>query len=205
MWTPPRALPEPPCPGSPGIHLLSLSAHKVHGPKGVGALVRCRDVPLEPLLHGGGQEAGLRSGTENPFAVVAFCHAARQVEQRHRAMQAERAVYHARLLEALESHQRLRVFRSPHQLPFFISFSLPEIPGEVTLHHLEQEGLLVSTGSACSTSSPEPSRVLLATGIDRSRALGAIRMSFSIHNTLAGLEKYVLPALDRALKKLERA
>jgi len=120
-------------------------------------------------------------------------------------MQAERAVYHARLLEALESHQRLRVFRSPHQLPFFISFSLPEIPGEVTLHHLEQEGLLVSTGSACSTSSPEPSRVLLATGIDRSRALGAIRMSFSIHNTLAGLEKYVLPALDRALKKLERA
>ena len=186
-----------------GAALLSLSAHKMHGPKGIGALVRCRPVNLEPWMRGGGQEDGLRSGTENPFAVVAFAHAAREVSALHREQRQARAEYHRRWLAFLAEFPRLRVFRSPHATPFVVSFSLPPIPGEVTLHHLEQEGLYVSTGSACSTRKTEPSHVLLAAGMSEQEALSALRLSFSIHNTPAGLDA-ALAAFRRAMKKLER-
>jgi cysteine desulfurase len=123
-----------------GAALLSLSAHKMHGPKGVGALVRCKPLSLEPLLQGGGQEDGLRSGTENPFSIVAFAHAAREVAAVHREQRAARAGYHRRWLAFLAEFPALRVFASERSTPFVISFSRPPIPGEVTLHHLEQEG-----------------------------------------------------------------
>jgi cysteine desulfurase len=77
------------------------------------------------------------------------------------------------------------------------------VPGEVTLHHLEQEGLAVSTGSACHTSRPEPSEVLLAVGMSEREALSAVRLSFSIHNRLGDLER-VFPAFHRALTRLEK-
>jgi cysteine desulfurase len=186
-----------------GVDLLSLSAHKVHGPKGAGALVCCRPLALEPLLHGGGQEGGLRSGTENPFAAVAFAHAAERSTALHAEQRRMREAYHARWLEFLAGFPALRVFRSPAATPFVVSFSYPPLPGEVVLHHLEAEGLVVSTGSACSSRKPEPSHVLLAAGLSEQEALSSIRLSFSLHNTLAGLER-VLPAFGRAMERLAR-
>ena len=186
-----------------GAHLVSLSAHKVHGPKGIGALVRCKPVHLAPITWGGGQEAGLRSGTENPFAIVAFAEAARRSTQLHAAQLEERRAYHGAWLEFLGQFDRLRVFRSPQAVPYIISFAIPPLPGEVILHHLEAEGLMVSTGSACSTHKPEPSPALLAAGLGTSYALSAIRLSFSHHNTLAGLD-FVFPAFRRAMLALEK-
>jgi len=186
-----------------GIHLLSLSAHKVHGPKGVGALVRCAPLALEPLHHGGGQEDGLRSGTEHPFGVVAFAEAARLATAHHHAQSTERRAYHQHWLEFLASFPRLEVYRSEAETPFIIQFSLPPLPGEVVLHHLEDEGLLVSTGSACSSRRSEPSPVLLALGMDEARALSSIRLSFSVFNTLEGLES-ATGGFGRAMARLAR-
>jgi cysteine desulfurase len=185
------------------IDLLSLSAHKVHGPKGVGALVRCSPVPLRPWLLGGGQEEGLRSGTENPFGIVAFAAAAGLAASRHAAQQTERTAYHARWLEWLAGIPELRLYRSEQATPFVISLAYPPLPGEVILHHLEQEGLLVSTGSACHSRKREPSEVLLAVGLSEQEALSSIRLSFSVFNTRGGLE-LVLPAFGRAVEKLRR-
>ncbi len=185
------------------IDLLSVSAHKVHGPKGVGALIRCRPVPLEAMLHGGGQEDGLRNGTENPFGMIAFSFAAEQAAAWHRRQAEERREYHRQWLAELERHPRLRVFCSERATPFVIHFSCPPIPGEVVLNHLEQEGLLVSTGSACHSQKPEPSAVLLATGIPEQEAVCSVRMSFSVHNTVAGLPP-VLAGFQRAMARVER-
>ncbi|MCZ6534302.1 MAG: cysteine desulfurase family protein [SAR324 cluster bacterium] len=186
-----------------GIDLITLSGHKAHGPKGVGALLRCRELPLEPWLQGGGQEDGLRSGTENPFAIVAFAHAVRRAAAIHRGQRQMRAAYHSLWMEELQAHPRLKPFHSGQATPFVISFRLDDVPGEVTLHHLEQEGLFVSTGSACSTRKPEPSQVLLAVGMREAEALATVRLSFSLHNTVDGLER-VFPAFRKALAKLNK-
>ena len=185
------------------IDLLTLSGHKIHAPKGVGALVRCSPVPLEPWLLGGGQEGGLRSGTENTFAVVAMGEAATRSTARHREQRGEREACFRGWLEFLAEFPRLKVFRSPAATPFIINFCNPPIPGEVTLHHLAEQGLLVSTGSACSTRKPEPSAVLLAVGMSEQEALSSIRLSFSHSNTLAG-QPEVFAAFRRAMHKLER-
>ncbi len=186
-----------------GIGLLSLSAHKVHGPKGVGALVRCAPLELAPLIHGGGQEDGLRSGTENPFGVAAFALAAERTAALHAGQRPMRAGYRRRWLDFLGGFPALKVFRSPAATDFMVHFCYPPIPGEVVLHHLEQQGLVVSTGSACSTRKPEPSHVLLAAGMSARDALSSIRLSFSVDNTLDGLVG-VFAAFGKAMDKLGR-
>jgi len=185
------------------IDLLSFSAHKVHGPKGVGALVRCKPIPLEPWIEGGGQEGGLRSGTENVFGAVAFSLAAERSLGLAQAQAAERVRYAAQWYEELERHARVRVFRSERASPFIIQFSLPPIPGEVILTHLEQEGLMASAGSACSTQNPEPSHVLTAAGFSEQDALSSIRISFSWNNTLLG-QPDVLGRFRNAMHRLDK-
>ena len=186
-----------------GIDLISVSAHKVHGPKGVGALVRCRPVPLESQITGGGQEDGLRSGTESPFAVLALALAAERSSALHREQRPERAEYFARWLDFLQQFPRVTAFRSEAATPFIVNFSHAGVPGQVALHHLEQEGLYVSTRSACHTSRHEPSPVLLAVGLSEAEALSSLRLSFSVHNRLADQER-VFPAFRRAMEKLAR-
>jgi cysteine desulfurase len=184
-----------------GIDLLSLSAHKVHGPKGVGALVRCRPVPLAAEIEGGGQEDGLRSGTENVFGAAAFALAAERCFALGRTQQEERPAYARAWQVALARYPRLRVFRGERASPFFAHFTLTPLPGETILTHLEQQGLIASAGSACSTRKPEPSHVLLAAGFSEAEALSSIRLSFSWANTLAGLPA-VLERFDRAMARL---
>jgi len=184
------------------VDLLSVSAHKVHGPKGVGALIRCRPVPLEPWLEGGGQEEGLRSGTENLFGAAAFALAAQRTAERCRTQAEERLRYAEQWREELAGHPRVKLFRSERESPYIVHFSLAPLPGETILTHLEQEGLLASAGSACHTRTPEPSHVLLAAGFQERDALSSIGLSFSCPNTLAGLPA-VLERFRTALRKLE--
>ena len=186
-----------------GVHLLSVSGHKVHAPKGIGALVRLRPVPLEPVIAGGGQEDGLRSGTENVFGIVALAQAAQRTAALHAAQREQRRGYADAWLAELAGQPRVQVFRSEAATPYIISFSLEPLPGEVILHHLEQEGLYVSTGSACATAKPDPSHVLLAAGLSERRALSSIRLSFSVFNTLDELPG-ALPAFRRAMERLQR-
>jgi len=162
-----------------GAPLMSLSAHKIYGPKGAGALIVDKALDMEPLLHGGGHEKGRRAGTENVAAIVGFGKAA---ELAMSAL-APRAAQLQQLRDYLE--QRLTaempglcIFGQQAQRLFNTSFfALPGVDGETLLMSLDQAGLAVSSGSACSTGEVEPSHVLMAMGVDPALARGAIRVS----------------------------
>jgi cysteine desulfurase len=189
-----------------GIDLLSLSGHKLHGPKGVGALLARKRVSLEPLVFGGGQEHGLRSGTENVPGVVGLGEAARLC----RADQAEESArlvgLRERLIEGvlasvpgayLIGH---RYRRLPGNACF--GFAGQEGEGMRLLLALDEAGVAVSTGSACSAhKANEPSHVLRALGYDEFRARGALRITLGRFNTEAELEVF-LEILRRAVGQL---
>ena len=162
-----------------GAHLMSLSAHKIYGPKGVGALVVDKAVDMEPLLHGGGHEKGRRAGTENVAAIVGFGMAAELALNELSSRRDHLQILHG-YLESRLSTEIPQVVIFGHQterLPNTTFFSLPGLDGETLLMSLDQAGLAVSSGSACSTGEVEPSHVLLAMGIEETLARGALRVS----------------------------
>jgi cysteine desulfurase len=173
-----------------GAHMLSLSAHKLGGPKGAGALIVNNAVELEPLLVGGGQERGLRGGTENVPGIVGFGVAAElagsEIGQRRERMLALR-----RKLEAeLAAMREVRVFgQEAERLPNTVMFSLPGIAGETLLMGLDRAGFALASGSACSSQGANPSHVLLAMGVDAALARGAVRVSFGPTNELQDVER----------------
>lgn len=160
-----------------GVHALSLSAHKIGGPLGAGALVLDKRVDLAPLVAGGGQERGLRSGTENVPAIVGFgkaCElAVAGLEERSRRL--------AELRQRVESGVvalGAEVFsRAAPRLPNTLFFSLPDLDGETLVARLDRAGYAVASGSACSSANPEPSGTLLAMGVARDVAKAAVRVS----------------------------
>ena len=163
-----------------GVDLLSLSGHKIYAPKGVGALWIRSGVRVDPLLHGGGQEYGLRSGTENPVGIVALGRACELLAE-NMNIEGERV---QRLRDQLESdlytaldHQL--IFHGHRQLrvPNTISLSVPHVDGEALLAHLDLENIAVSAGSACSSGEHQGSPVLRAMGVDADLAQGSIRIS----------------------------
>lgn len=168
----------------PTIDLLSLSGHKIHAPKGVGAAKVRKGVNLIPLLHGGGQEARLRSGTENVPAIYAFGMAvdealAGQEENYQKVWQMrERLIAH---LKEIPGHR----INTPLELsvPHILNVSFIGIPGEMLLHHLEAKGLFVGTGAACSSQKAETSHVLGAMGIQDKVAKSSCRISLCRYNT----------------------
>ena len=177
---------------STGAHTMALSAHKLHGPKGVGALIAERLTPLEPLLHGGGQEQDRRGGTENVAGIVGFGKAAElariELEERRRH------THHLRLrLEAgLRSLPDVVLFsESAVRLPNTLLFSVPGFDGETLVMHLDRLGFAVSSGSACASGGNEPSPVLLAMGVEESIAQGAIRVSLGRGNTETEVDQLV--------------
>ncbi|UCF67202.1 MAG: IscS subfamily cysteine desulfurase, partial [Acidobacteriota bacterium] len=161
-----------------GVHLLTMSAHKMHGPKGIGALYVRKGVSLEPLVHGGKQESGLRAGTENVPAIVGFGKAAelarlavRKADQvaglRDRLEEGIRALIPD---AALNGHRERR-------LPNTLNLTLPDLRGESLVVALDQHGISISSGSACKSGSPEPTHVLLAMGRSPEQAHCAVRFS----------------------------
>jgi cysteine desulfurase len=181
-----------------GAHLLSLSAHKLYGPKGIGALIAERSVPLEPLLHGGGQEQGLRGGTENVAAIVGFGKAAELALSELEARRFRQMSLRRRLEAGLRTLPGLTIFAErAERLPNTVQFGLAGFDGETLVMNLDRQGFAVSSGSACASGGREPSPVLTAMGVDADTARSAIRVSLGQGTTEADIDRF----LD-ALKKL---
>lgn len=184
-----------------GAAALSLSGHKLGAPKGIGALVIRGRVPREPLIHGGGQERGTRSGTENVPGIVGLAVALDLAER-------ERVDNAARVTQLRDEFIAEVIGRIPHsiltghpvlRLPGVASFCFPGTSGEAVLLELERRGVVVSSGSACAAGSDEPSATLLAIGIDPAVAQTAVRFTFSTSTQRAdveGLADLVAAAVD---------
>ncbi len=175
-----------------GVQLMSLSAHKINGPKGAGALIVDKSLDLRPVLYGGGQERGLRSGTENVAAIVGFGRAAElaaaELDERRNHAQGLRDYCIARLAELPGT----RVLGATAQrLPNTVMFTLAGIDGETALLHLDRQGIAVSSGSACHSGSPDPSHVLMAMGVPREEAFSAIRVSVGMGNQRDDVDRLI--------------
>ncbi|MBE3591176.1 MAG: cysteine desulfurase [Firmicutes bacterium] len=189
------------------VDLASFSAHKIHGPKGTGALYVRRGVKLLPLAEGGGQERGLRPGTENVPGIAGFGAALRELEMLVQAWPRMRALKEALwegLRDGLDGVQVRRLGPPPAEAaPHILSVAFPGLRGEVVVHALEEHGVFASTGSACTSRDPRPSHVLKAVGLEDEVAQGAVRLSLSRFTTEEDVERAVaafraaLPALWR--------
>ena len=166
------------------IDLLSMTAHKLHGPKGCGLLYVRRGVPIETLIHGGAQERGRRAGTENVAGVIGL-DAALQLaldgmEERNQRLSSLRD----RLMDELLKIERSRVNGDRvHRLPNNVNMCFEGIEGESLLLRLDMNGISASSGSACTSGSLDPSHVLLAIGLPHEIAHGSMRLSFSEETT----------------------
>ncbi|MHC6180495.1 cysteine desulfurase family protein [Clostridium sp. JNZ X4-2] len=186
------------------IDLLSASGHKIHGPRGVGIAYVKKGLLPRPLIYGGGQERGLRSGTENLCAAVGFAKAAEKIyehrEQNFRHV-AEMKEY---FMGKLEQMDEIKInSRGKEYSPYVLSVSFIGVRGEVLLHMLEGKGIYVSTGSACSAKSSKDSHVLEAIGLPKEELKGTIRFSFGDGNSKDEVD-YTLEVLDKSLKFLRR-
>ena len=174
-----------------GLHAMTLSAHKINGPKGAAALVVDKRVELQPQIAGGGHERGLRSGTENVPAIVGFGVAAELVAQRV----AELPLRLRALQETLEAGLAAlgaRIFAGDaRRLPNTSYFAFPDIDGETLVGKLDREGFAIASGAACSSANPEPSHVLRAMGVAPEVARGAVRVSLGASNTEAEVKQFI--------------
>jgi len=163
------------------IDLYSVSAHKIGGIKGTGALIKRKTLTLSPYLHGGGQESGLRSGTENVFGIAVFAEAAREKFAMLSADGERMKVLRETLFSALDGEIFRRI--SPCDgTPYILSVTAEKLRGEILQRLLEEKGVIVGTGSACSSKHPF-SRVIEACGYPKDALHGVIRLSFSPETT----------------------
>lgn len=189
-----------------GMDLMSLSAHKIHGPKGVGALYLREGTPIEPVSYGYISMFRLRPGTENVPGIVGFGKAAELAFDGF-----ERHVEHMRrlrdkLMDGIEErvpHVVLHGPRGDRRSPANVNYSFKGVEGESILLHLDLHGISVATGSACSTRKLEPSHVLTAIGVKPEVAHGAVRFTLSWYNTDEEID-YVLEVLPRVIENLRR-
>jgi cysteine desulfurase len=167
-----------------GADLMSLSSHKIYGPKGCGALLFEKGLEINPIFLGGGQEQELRAGTENVAAIVGFGKAA-ELAKTEMTKRSEQLLALRTLLEMhLTTIPGLRIFaRQANRLPNTILFGIPEIDGEMLLMKLDQKAIAVSSGSACASGGSAPSPILIAMGVEAGLAKSAIRISLGVTNT----------------------
>ena len=172
--------------------LMSLSAHKIGGPKGVGALLVKADVELAPQLHGGGQEHGRRGGTENLAGIVGFGVACELAAQELMQRATHTRSLRERLEAGLGTFPGVTIFGGDApRLPNTVQFAVPGWEGEALLMALDRKGIAVSSGSACASGTGEPSHVLLGMGYSREIAFGAIRVSLGPSNTDAEIARFL--------------
>ncbi|OAM52555.1 cysteine desulfurase [Methylovorus sp. MM2] len=185
------------------VHAMSLSSHKISGPQGAGALILDKRVDIQPLLLGGGQERGLRSGSENVAAIVGFGAAceliSRELIQRIGSVRQLRD----QLEKGLVKLGAVIFGHGADRLANTSFFAFEGIEGETLVMALDRKGFAVASGSACSSDSTEPSHVLMAMGVDEDLARGAIRVSLSNVNTAAQIEAFLL-VLEGELSRLRR-
>jgi cysteine desulfurase len=168
-----------------GFSLLSLSGHKLHGPKGVGALYVARDTRWTPLLRGGSQERKRRAGTENLAAIVGLGAAMERVKARQSEIYEHVQALRERMTAVLREEIPDLVIHTPDRsIPSVLSVAFPGVPADIVLMNLDLQGVAASSGSACTAGSLEPSHVLLAMGIEPELVRSSVRFSFSEQNTL---------------------
>lgn len=185
------------------VDLLSLTAHKFHGPKGVGALYMRRGVPLLPQINGGSQERRLRAGTENVAGIVGLATALRIAAEGIATSSAHCTMLRDRLIDGVMEridHVHLNGHRSL-RLPNNVNLSFDFIEGESMLLLLDQQGIYASSGSACTSGSLDPSHVLMALGISAERAHGSLRLTVGRDNTVAQIDR-VLELLPPIVERL---
>jgi len=182
----------------PGLSGYSLSAHKFHGPKGIGLLVYDSKLTLNPQLHGGKQQFGVRAGTLPVPLIMAFARVIEFATARQQETETHLLNLHAYLVEGLRKLDlpvSINSSSGDFQCPSIVNFSLPPVEGEVMLHHLEKQKIYVGMGSACSAHSKEPSKILMGIGLTEEQARCSLRISFSRNNNFDEIDKFL-----RALK-----
>jgi len=184
------------------IDLLSLSGHKINGPKGVGAIYIRTGILPEPHMTGGGQEQGRRSGTENVPGIVGLGEAARLKREEMEEESARLTALSQKLIKGvLEIPQAVLTGHPENRLPGNCSFAIPAVEGESLVLLLDADGICASTGSACSTGSLDPSHVLMAIGLSHEISHGSLRLTLGRFNTEEDVD-YILEKLPRAVKRL---
>jgi cysteine desulfurase len=164
------------------VHAMTVSSHKLHGPQGAAALILDKRVDIQPLLHGGGQERGLRSGTENVAAIVGFGLACELASQQLANYQAHTLSLRTQLEKGLAAMNASIFGAQSIRLSNTSFFAMDGIEGETLVVALDRKGYAVASGSACSSDSTEPSAVLLAMGVQEELARGAVRVSLGTQN-----------------------
>lgn len=186
-----------------GVSGMTISAHKIGGPKGVGALVLDKRVDIEPQIAGGGHERGLRSGTENLAAIVGFGLAAARAAATQLAVQAHCLALQERLEQGLTAMGAQLFGQSAERLPNTSYFAFDAIDGETLVAQLDRAGFAVASGAACSSANPEASHVLQAMGVAADQARGAVRVSVGATNTLEQIDDF-LTAVQATTRSLQR-
>ena len=185
------------------VDYLTMSSHKIYGPKGTGALYKRKTAPLSPLIHGGHQEDGFRAGTYNTLGIIGFGEAARLAKDETAAYGRTMRVLRDRLRDGLwNTVPDIKI--NGHRedtLPNTLNVSFPGAEGEAILLSLDLEGIEVSTGSACASGSLDPSHVLMAVGVWPELAHGSIRFSLGRDTTEAAID-YVLEKTPPIIKRL---
>ena len=175
-----------------GVDLMTLSAHKIGGPKGIGALIRQSHVPLHAMIQGGGHQQGLRAGTENVPGIVGFGKAAEIIYNSLEDRKKHLKTLQRHLEQGLKQHAGIRVLsQAVDRLVNTSLLVVPGIEGEMLLMQLDKQGFAVSSGSACHQATQTASHVLAAMGIPAAEADCVIRVSFGLENTIAQVDQFL--------------
>lgn len=187
------------------VDLMSLSSHKIYGPKGVGALYIRKGVPIDNIIHGGAQERRRRAGTENTPAIVGFGKAAELASVEFEANVAQMKALQAQLIQGVTSRiPQVRLNGHPTQrLPGNVNFCFDYIEGESILLSLDLIGVAGSSGSACTSGSLDPSHVLLAIGLPPGIAHGSLRLTMGRHTTAEDID-FVVDNLVKIIERLRK-
>jgi cysteine desulfurase len=185
------------------VHAMTVSSHKLHGPQGAAALILDKRVDIQPLLHGGGQERGLRSGTENVAAIVGFGLACELASQQLADYQSQTLNLRTQLEKGLAAMNASIFGAQSTRLSNTSFFAMDGIEGETLVVALDRKGYAVASGSACSSDSTEPSAVLLAMGVQEELARGAVRVSLGTQNSAQQVANF-LQQLQQEILRLKQ-
>ncbi|MBU5455421.1 cysteine desulfurase family protein [Caproiciproducens sp. MSJ-32] len=189
-----------------GIDTFSFSGHKIYGPKGIGGLFVDKKIKLNPIIFGGNQERGLRSGTENVPGIVGLGKAVEIIEKNYEKEREKVKRIKNYFIKRLRENIELIKINSPMSekcSPYILNVSFKYVKGEVLLHYLEDKEIYVSTGSACSSKGTEKSHVLKAMGLSSLDIDGAIRFCFSYENTIEDID-YTVDVLKNSVEEIRQ-
>ena len=191
-----------------GIDLLSVSAHKLHGPKGTGLLYISDRIKLPPMIYGGGQQKALRSGTENAAGIAGFALAAKMAYEDLDKDMEDITALRDHMVSGLSAFEGVFINGPAADIPqkaapHIVNASFTGVRSEVLLHSLEDKGIYISAGSACSSHKRTPSATLKAMGLSKERMESAVRFSFSKYTTMEEIDE-TLDAIGELLPMLRR-